>query len=174
MFTLYQNFLPQLKSHLLARLLDLPYEGDELDFSDQDHTINPRTNSDIMVLSYEDEVEGTESHPYWYARVIGIFSCRSLAMLGPNRRPRVLSAWNSYGFGGFGRDMTYKAGWKAHRLHRVGFVDFEDGGAFGSSALPMYVIPAFHYGRTSDLLPPSIARRPNQADSDFRFYYIDW
>ena len=32
--------------------------------------LNPRTHSDVMVLSHED----TENpHPYWYARIIGIF-----------------------------------------------------------------------------------------------------
>ncbi|KAK6972044.1 GLOBIN domain-containing protein [Favolaschia claudopus] len=175
-----QNFLPQLKSHLLARLLDLPYDGDGLDFSDQDlldvtvlhdriythkimrinfttydmgrdqDTINPRTNSDIMVLSHEDEVDGTEAHPYWYARVIGIFHAE-VRHVGPKskttRTQRMEFLWVRW----FGRDMTYKAGWKARRLHRVGFVDFEDGGAFGfldpSEVIrASHIIPAFHYG----------------------------
>ena len=33
-------------------------------------SLNPRTHSDVMVLSHED----TENpHPYWYAQIIGIF-----------------------------------------------------------------------------------------------------
>ncbi|KAG2743414.1 hypothetical protein P692DRAFT_201723632, partial [Suillus brevipes Sb2] len=77
----------------------LTYDGDEHDFSDADRasvliidnklyhhsilrinyttddlrreqdTINLRTRADIMVLSHEEE----KTHPYWYARVIGIF-----------------------------------------------------------------------------------------------------
>ena len=78
---------------------ELPYDGDEHDFSDTDRdnvlitenkiyehktlrvnyttydlrreqdTINPGTHPDVMVLSHEDD----RAHPYWYARVICIF-----------------------------------------------------------------------------------------------------
>ena len=36
-------------------------------------SINPRTHPDIMMLSYETLPEGQLRHPYWYARVVGIF-----------------------------------------------------------------------------------------------------
>ena len=91
-----QNFLPNLKDHLLARITENPEES----FSDQDcrqlliynnqifshktlrtnfttydcrrdqDTINMRTHSDIMVLANQAEDPG---HPFWYAHVIGIF-----------------------------------------------------------------------------------------------------
>ncbi|KIK15448.1 hypothetical protein PISMIDRAFT_115159, partial [Pisolithus microcarpus 441] len=94
-----ENFVVQLKDHLLACLRDLPYEGDEYEFSDNDwdcvlisdnklykhatlhvnyttydmhheqDTITPQTHHDIMVLVHEDE----QTHPYWYAWVICIF-----------------------------------------------------------------------------------------------------
>lgn len=41
-------------------------------------TINPRTRSDIMLLAGEEE---ESSHPYWYARVIGIFHA-TVALIG--------------------------------------------------------------------------------------------
>ncbi|KIO07637.1 hypothetical protein M404DRAFT_135663, partial [Pisolithus tinctorius Marx 270] len=39
-------------------------------------SLNPRTHADIMVLAHEDECldqDGLAPHPYWYARIIGIF-----------------------------------------------------------------------------------------------------
>ncbi|KAK7021661.1 GLOBIN domain-containing protein, partial [Favolaschia claudopus] len=202
-----KNFLPQLKAHLLARLLDLPYDGDETQFSDQDlldvnivqhriyapqvmrinyttydmgrdeDTINPRTKSDIMVFSHEDEDDISTAHPYWYARVLGIFHVE-VRHVGERSKSLRIQRMECLWVRWFGRDLGYKAGWQARRLHRVGFVDFEDGGAFGfldpSEVIrAAHIIPAFHYGRTTDLLPPSIARRPDQDDTDFRFYYIN-
>ncbi|KAK7014172.1 hypothetical protein R3P38DRAFT_3322137 [Favolaschia claudopus] len=187
------NFLLQLKSHLLAHLLNLPYEGDELKFSKQDlldvtilqdriyahsvmqinyttydmgrdqDTINPRTNSNIMVLSHEDEQDSINAHLYWYARVIGIFHAE-ICHVGPNSKTS--------------RTQWMEFLW-ACRLHRVGFIDFDDGGAFGfldpSEVIrAAHIIPEFYHERTSELLPPSIARRPEQEDSDFCFYYINW
>ncbi|KAF8156614.1 hypothetical protein B0H34DRAFT_658016 [Crassisporium funariophilum] len=95
------NFLPQLKDHLLSRLLGHVFNGVEPTFTDDERdsveiiynwmyrhktmcvnyttydmqreqdTVNPRTRPDIMVLSYEDD--GDSYHPYWYACVLGIF-----------------------------------------------------------------------------------------------------
>ena len=94
-----QDFLPHLKDHLLGHLRGLVYNGDESNFSDEDcrcviilnnkiyehaylrinyttydlrrdqDSINPRSHSDIMLLSQGDE----RLHPYWYARVCLIF-----------------------------------------------------------------------------------------------------
>lgn len=96
-----EDFLPNLKDHILARLLGHVSDGIERSYTDDEHdsveiicnriykhkamrvnyttydmrreqdTINPRTRPDIMLLSYEDE--GKSYHPYWYARALGIF-----------------------------------------------------------------------------------------------------
>ncbi|KAH9010805.1 hypothetical protein EDB84DRAFT_1445518 [Lactarius hengduanensis] len=93
-----ENFLPDLKDHLLGRMMEAPSDH----FTDQDRrrllihnnrifchktlrinfttydcqrdqdSINTGTRSDIMVLANHDE-EPEDTHPYWYARVIGIF-----------------------------------------------------------------------------------------------------
>ncbi|KAH9840199.1 uncharacterized protein C8Q71DRAFT_702877 [Rhodofomes roseus] len=94
------RFVPKLKGHLLSRLLGKDFDGDEEQYSrdeldslqivgnkiyahqvlrvnfttydvrrDQD-SVNPRTHSDVMVHSCETEAG---AHPYWYARVLGIF-----------------------------------------------------------------------------------------------------
>lgn len=197
-----------LRKHLLSRLLGLPYDGDEQEFSHQDlmdvtivgdrlythkvmrvnyttydlqrdqDTINPRTHSDLMVLAHEDDTDSNDSHPYWYARVIGIFHVE-IRHVGPKsntRKPvRMEFLWVRW----FGRDLSYKAGWKAKRLHRLGFIDSADGGAFGfldpaEVIRGAHIIPAFHYGRTTDLLPKSIARRPEENHEDYLYYYVNW
>lgn len=96
-----QNFIPKLKAHLLSRLLGGEYDGDEMLFTAHQRnmvtfvqnriyrhkvlrinyttydlrraqdTLNPRTHADVMVLACEDENE--HPHPYWYARIVGIF-----------------------------------------------------------------------------------------------------
>ncbi|KAJ7016995.1 hypothetical protein C8F04DRAFT_1339278 [Mycena alexandri] len=199
------EFLPKLKAHLLSRLLGLPYDGDETEFSPQDllnitimrdriyshkvmrvnyttydvqgdqDSINPHTHSDIMLLSHEDKDDNP--HPYWYARILGIFHTEvcHIGEQSKSARPiRMEFLWLRW----FGHDIHHKAGWATRRLHRVGFVDFASGGAFGfidPSELirGAHLIPAFHYGLTSDLLPKSIARRPEQNDEDFNYYYVN-
>ena len=76
-------------------------------------SINPRTHPDIMLLSHDDE-----PHPYWYARVIGIFHV-DVIHTGPlsksphKKRVDFLFVW------WFGRELDYRAGWLARRLHRI-------------------------------------------------------
>jgi hypothetical protein len=90
-----QDFVPRLKDHILSRLLNCDYDGDEVPFSDADRntvriidnrvyaskvlrvnyttynlrrdqdSMNPCTHCDVMVMSRE---TGPNAHPYWYAR----------------------------------------------------------------------------------------------------------
>lgn len=95
----FQNFISKLKDHILYRLKKLSVSHCDHTFSDEERnsviipnhtvylvktmqvhyttydmrrehdTINPRMNADIMVFSGET----SPSHPYWYARVLGIY-----------------------------------------------------------------------------------------------------
>ena len=95
--------MPHLKDHLLACLRGQAFEGDEHEFSDEDHStisfvynriyhhkvmqlnytmydmrrsqdsVNIQTHSDIMVFAHEDDNDNANAHPYWYARVMAIF-----------------------------------------------------------------------------------------------------
>ncbi|KAF7356030.1 GLOBIN domain-containing protein [Mycena venus] len=87
-----EGFLKKLRTHLLCRLLDLPYDGDETEFSPQD----------LMDVT-------------------------------------------------FVRDRLY--------THKV---------------IGTHIIPAFAHGQTSDLLPKSIARRPEDKDQDYNYYYVNF
>ena len=98
-----QDFIPRLKDHLLAHHNNIPYNGDKHTFSNEEwdtitfvsdciykhnvlyinyttydlryaqDSINVRTHPYIMTLGHEDEEEETKCHPYWYAKVLGIF-----------------------------------------------------------------------------------------------------
>ncbi|KAJ7156268.1 hypothetical protein C8R46DRAFT_1004688 [Mycena filopes] len=203
-----ENFLPELKSHLLGRLLGIPYEGDEDQFSIQDladvniirerlythkimrvnyttydlrrdqDTLNTRSHPDFMTLAHENEDESTP-HPYWYGRVVGIFHAevrhvgeRSKDTMKLHRMEFLWVRW-------FGRDMEHAAGWAAKRLHRVGFLDSSKTEAFGfidpaEVIRGAHLIPAFHYGRTADLLPPSITRHfEAENHEDYCWHYVN-
>jgi hypothetical protein len=104
---------------------------------DQD-SINPRTHADIMVAAHEDESDEVP-HPYWYARVIGIFHV-NVGQRGSNIRPKRMDfLWVRW----FGHDLAHKGGWRARRLHRIGFVESQDPTAF-SFLDPASVIWAVH------------------------------
>jgi hypothetical protein len=200
-----QNFLPLLQDHLLARLLDHPYDGDEHVFTDAQRSclrfvnnrfyrhkvlrinyttydmrraqdsINPRTHPDVMVLSHEDEAE-ENPHPYWYARVIGIFHF-NVRHVGPDSKSSDTQRMDVLWVRWFGRDLSAPGGFEARRLHRVGFLDSEDPAAFGfldpkEVVRAVHMIPGFAHGRTSDLLGPSIARHRDEKDEDWRYHYI--
>jgi hypothetical protein len=188
----YQGFIPRLKDHLLARLRNLAYDRDEHEFSDADRalvlftdnkiyhhsilrvnyttydlrreqdTINPRTRANIMVLSHEDE----KIHPYWYARVIGIFHVNveyrqddTRTYSCPTRMDFLFVRW-------FQRDGS-AAGWAAKRLQRLEFFDEDSPDAYGFLD-PDSVIRGVH-------LIPSFQHRsdPQDPESDYRFQYIN-
>ena len=96
-----QDFTQKLKDHILCRLLGIDPEGGERSFPQatrnrlifvgdklyrhkvlrinyttydnrrvQD-SLNPRSYANIMVFSHEGQSENF--HPYWYARIIGLF-----------------------------------------------------------------------------------------------------
>jgi hypothetical protein len=133
--------------------------------------INTTTHADIMMLAHEDEAEKT--HHFWYARVCTIFHV-NVTVKGYSTVQEMPVLWVRW----LGVDPDYAAGWTAKRLHRVGFVP--DGGttpAFGflDPALVIraaHLQPAFEHGRTEDLLGPSIARADEEADEDWRFFYV--
>jgi hypothetical protein len=146
---------------------------------DQD-SINPRSHADIMVLSQEDDTGEANWHPYWYSRIIGIFHAhvyfRGLASY-PDIKPGhhtmhfLFVRW-------FGIETNHRYGWRAKHLPMLSFTGTDDPDAFGFLN-PQYVIravhliPAFNFGHTDTLLPPSIARLPSEKDEDYLFYYVN-
>lgn len=196
----HQNFLPTLKDHLLGRITENPEDT----FSDQDRrqllfhnnqifchktlrinfttydcrrdqdTINTRTHSDIMVLVNQAE-DPENQHPFWYARVIGIFHAMVSQVGSGTAYKQIDFLWVRW----YGLDINARSGFKARRLHQVGFLDCNvDTGAFGfinplDVIRAVHLIPAFHIGKTSLLLSPSLARREEEGNEDYERYYIN-
>jgi hypothetical protein len=132
-----------------------------------------------MVLSPENEEENEDPHPYWYARILGIYHV-NVRYIGPNRtishEPQRMEflfvRW-------FGRDPTPRPGWKTKRLFCLGFVPGNDETAFGfinpaQVIRSVHLIPAFAWGHTTKYIPQKsvIARGTNEPDDDWQSYYV--
>lgn len=143
---------------------------------DQD-TINPRNHADIMLLSPEDE---SGAHPYWYARVLGIFraqvtSTHPLANTIRSGACEMEFLWVRW----MGIDPGHRSGHRQARLPKVGFVDETDPFAFGfldpaQVIRGCHLMPSFSDGRTNELLKtskPTVARKPEEVD-DWNFFYV--
>lgn len=85
-------------------------------------TINPRTHADVMVLSGE----STPSHPYWYARILGIYHLDTwLEGSEISQHLEVLYVrW-------LAPIKSHQSGMQRARLPKVAFVEESDYDAFG-------------------------------------------
>ncbi|KAF7332930.1 hypothetical protein MVEN_02398900 [Mycena venus] len=202
-----KNFIPKLKDHLLSRLLGRDFDGDEAEYTtdqrntvriiqhniyevqtlrinfttydmrrDQD-TINPHTQPNVMVLSPE---TSANAHPFWYARVLGIFHLEVIHT-GANSRSGAVQHLEFLWVRWYGTEPGYRSGFKAARLPKIGFVPDTDEFAFGflDPSLVLrgcHILPAFAAGRTSALLTvPSgtiTAARLKGESQDWENYYV--
>ena len=146
-----------MKDHILSRLINQQYDGDEEDFTDADRlsvrilnnriyscqvlrinyttydcrrdqdTMNPRTNCDVMVHSRE---LGPHAQPFWYARILGIFFAEIVHVGAASRnlgKQRMEFLWVRW----FGTEPGHRWGFKAARLPKIGFIPDTDMNAFG-------------------------------------------
>lgn len=133
---------------------------------------------DIMVsisLDPEEDTSEVEAHPFWYARVLGVYHVNVLDSLKPTagaKRMDVLFVrW-------FGEEPGWRSGWKARRLDRVGFVEASDPNAFGfvdpnNVVRGCHLIPTFVNGQTHRLLGPSSVARGKATDhTDWDTFYV--
>lgn len=195
-----QDFVPRLKDHILAWLSGRDYH-DELCFTDEDRraisfvgnriyrhkvmrvnyttydlrrdqdSLNPRTQADVMLLGHEDD---PNAHPFWYARIIGIFHAYVVRSGDVFKQERIEFLWIRW----LGKDPTHRSGFAARRLPRIGFVPDDDADAFGfldpqDVLRAAHLIPAFAHGRTDELLGPLIARHARENDEDWQYYYVN-
>ncbi|EGN93613.1 hypothetical protein SERLA73DRAFT_63876 [Serpula lacrymans var. lacrymans S7.3] len=198
---------PAIMDHLLGRLLNFRYDGDEFKFSPEQRnnlrildnriysvktmrvhyttydvrrdydTINISNNSDVMVLSREKD---QYAHPYWYARVLGVFHARVLHT-GPEAANRSVQNVEFLFVRWFGGVPNHRSGFKVARLPKIGFVRQNDRrvapfGFLNPSVVvrACHLIPAFVDGRTSSLLRegPSAGRVHGEVD-DWTAYYVN-
>lgn len=103
-----------------------------------------------MTLGHEDEEEGTTWHPYWYAKVLGIFHA-NVRRSGYTETERVEFLWVHW----FGRDPDHEGGFDTRRLHRIGLTEDSDAASRGflnpSDVLrSVHLIPAFSLNEEVD------------------------
>ena len=142
-------------------------------------SINPRTHPDIMLLAPDAH---NEVHPYWYARVIGVFHVNarydgaSFQRCSGGRVDVLWVRWYEF-------DSGYKSGWKHKRLPRLQFSDSTNPDAFGfvdpqAVLRGGHLLPAFAHGRTDEyLIPDSMARQFQVivgARDEFQVEREDW
>ncbi|KIJ43684.1 hypothetical protein M422DRAFT_252926 [Sphaerobolus stellatus SS14] len=199
-----KGFYDGLKDYLFARLTNLTPEDDELTISQEQRdeviirgrvlychqtcrinfttydmqrsqdTINPYNGHSDIMLHARDEPSNPGYHPFWYARVIGIYHCLVRLRDTPNFQeiPLLWIRW-------FGRsDPRMRTAVNPNFMDQVGFVTAEDDtDMFGfidpaNVIRACHLIPAFHYGQ-SDLLCPRSVGRNNQDDLDYVHYYVN-
>ncbi|KAG7093235.1 hypothetical protein E1B28_006921 [Marasmius oreades] len=184
-----QNFKQKLQRHLLSQILDVDPEGcpdhelykvvfvgnrffrhqkfrvnyTSYDLRRKQDTIGFRRRPHIMLLADNPDA----SHPYLYARVIGIYHANVI--------------W-------FQLDESYPWGWRAKRLPRLQFLDEHDPDAFGFAdptdvIRASHLIPAFHYNTTQALLSEgSLVRLYEEyydgkyvkEDEDWVYHYVNF
>ncbi|OJT06904.1 hypothetical protein TRAPUB_2244, partial [Trametes pubescens] len=139
---------------------------------DQD-VVNPRTHSDIMMFSPD-----SDAHPFLYARVIDIFDA-NVRYTGPGatrstrRFHRMNFLWVRW------LSLDEDKGFQGRRLPRLRFLDSTDSSSnpFGfvdpdEILRAAFIVPAFDFGTTRDLLGPSeLARRASDKGEDYNYYY---
>lgn len=197
-----QDFRSKLQEHLLGRLLHPTWSGNGHEFSPQQRnqllivndriyrhkvlrvnytsydvrrgqdSMNPRTQADIMNLAPED---ATDSHPFSYARILGVFHCDVVHNNnGTLTSPVPMSfLWVRR----FRLDHSFKGGFKRKRLHRIEFLPDSDLNAFGfvdpdEVIRGAHLIPAFAYGPMEPVVEASLARKPDELD-DWRYHYVN-
>ncbi|KAH8082791.1 hypothetical protein BXZ70DRAFT_958592 [Cristinia sonorae] len=209
-----KDFLPMLRDHLYARLSGTSQSGEYSDsqrsrvhiVQDKLHihkvlrinyttydirraqdSLNARNHGDIMVLNPEVDTEAPfDGHPYWFARIAGIFHVMAKLLnedgtlpYGPPQRIEFL--WVRW----FERVPSQPAWrWSSLRLPAVQFVKADQDGAFGfldpnDVIRGVHMLPGCKHGRTKDFLGKSVARPPhngkkpdNDGDTDWRRYYV--
>jgi hypothetical protein len=147
------------------------------DLRRDEDSVNPERHADVMLLSHEDDT--TDPHPYWYARVIGIFHIFvqirdpiTRKFSDPKRFDVLHVRW-------FGRNLSVQSGWKAKRLHQIGFIPSSNPDAFGfldpaQVIRGVHLIPRFAGGRTSEYMEPSICRKLSEGNEDWVNFYVNW
>ena len=130
-----------------------------------------------MVLANEEWSNDSEHlpHPFWYARVLGVYHTNVLYGLEtPRKKERMEFLWVRW----FGRDPEWVGGPSTLRLDRVGFVPEDDpSGAFGflepeKILRACHLIPAYALGKTSTLLSP-LSQYRDSSDGDWVNYYVN-
>ncbi|EDR00088.1 uncharacterized protein LACBIDRAFT_314828 [Laccaria bicolor S238N-H82] len=175
------NFVPLLKDHFLAQILGT--KNNDNNFTDQDlstiqfehkrlykhrtlhinytsydmrrlqDTLNPYSeHCNIMVLTNE-EPGTSESHPYWYARIIGIFHANIFHVDPKSTSPGNTHTMDFLWVCWFGHNTEYHSRFKARCLPHIRFFNGKEDCTFGfldpnDIIRAAHLMPAFSQGHS--------------------------
>ncbi|KIJ53889.1 hypothetical protein M422DRAFT_242156 [Sphaerobolus stellatus SS14] len=200
-----ENFYDDMKTHLYGRLTNIAAEDDEVhitqaqrdkvlilrrvlykhqtcrinfttyDMQRSQDSINPSTSHRDIMLHARDDHSSSRYHPYWYARVIGIFHCLARLREQPDFQ-EIHFLWIRW----LGRsDTKVRSAVNPNFLDQVGFVTVEDETDMFGFVDPAnviracHLIPAFHYAESDLLKPGSVGRNLKDRDTDYLHYYVN-
>ena len=137
-------------------------------------SLNPWTHGNIMVLSHKEDQECASLLVHTHC---GYLPCHGhtedcwFKVVQSKKMEFLFVQW-------FGLDTEELGGWKAKRLHQIGFLDSDDPSAFcfldpADMVHAMHLIPRFLFGWTGDLLGHSIAQSLLDQDEDWVRYYVN-
>jgi len=132
-------------------------------------TINPCTHSDIMMLSRDD------GHPYYYARVLGIY--HAMVQLNSSRsRNRELHQIEFLWVCWYNIDKKACGGFAAKRQFQLKFHTGSQAFGFINPADILHtthLIPNFHKDTMMCLLGRSMACHADKENEDYHSYYVN-
>ncbi|KAK7015137.1 hypothetical protein VNI00_019203 [Paramarasmius palmivorus] len=142
--------------------------------------LNPATDKCMVMVRSPETQDKPNAHPYWYARVLGIFHAQvAYRKHGYQRstQPQFMEfLWVHW----MGVTDSTRSGRQSAHLPRVSFIPEDDKFAFGflDPALIIraaHLIPQFAQGRTNDLLhtEEATAARAVEETSDWKTYYVN-
>ncbi|KIK11946.1 hypothetical protein PISMIDRAFT_121802 [Pisolithus microcarpus 441] len=157
--SLQHNFIPKLKDHLLSRLYQYEYDGDECQFTAVDHnhlhfvnnlnnvtelktfrvnytSYDVRRQQDFMqpghgcTIMVLSREDGPGIHPFWYAQVIRAFRI-PIIHVAPDTCNRSQQIMEVLWVRWLSTEPGYRWGFKEACLPKVGFVPATNDDAFG-------------------------------------------
>ncbi|KAI0691874.1 hypothetical protein C8T65DRAFT_533253, partial [Cerioporus squamosus] len=195
-----EDFIPRLKNHLMARKLGMPDEegvpeeyrdslrirNDVLwehktvqlcyttyDMRRDQDTSNPRTHPDILLLTSQDD---DDDFPFAYAHVVRIFHA-DVRYTGPGSTGKQWEHIEFLWVRWFSRDPTdTHSGFRHRRLPRITFNSDPPFGFVDPACVlrGAYMIPAWKYGITDQLLPANSVGRADGLDYNYEAYYTSF
>ena len=192
-----QDFIPNLKDHLLTRILHRQYEEEPSTFTENNHSkvfisgdrleqqytmtmnyttydlhrrqdkINMKGRPYVMALSWD------PFHPYIYARILAVYWVKVLhhSMTHLTDMDVLWVHWLAV-------NKKHKAGWKPKCLYKVWFIPNLDEGAFGfldpSDIIhSVHLIPGFENGLIEDNLNEAKSEWDYEPARNWCSYYVN-
>ena len=130
-----------------------------------------------MVLSDDHDAK---YHPYWYARVIGVFHTM-VRFNSPRATACQMQHMEFLWVRWYGIDFdsdTLKSAFEAKRMYQVGFIDGDSDETFGfinpSDVLwAVHLIPSFVSGKYSEIGISLMAQHLDEENQDYIRYYVN-